>query len=431
MKQFLLGAFIAVVIMGLLWLWRAKKRREFWNYVSDALRAISKGNYQVRLYNTEGKSDGDVVASVNEMARVIEEQVQQLSQERDVLRHILHSMTTGVVYIASGGKVTAVNEAAERMFRRPAEQWRNREHTAAFGHYHLSAAIDNALLFGTDWHSELKLRDNLTVDVRLIVIPTSRERVGDTAYDVLVLLNDVSEWKRLERMRSEFVANVSHELKTPIAAIRGFAETLLDGDVDAETQQSFLRTIYDESNRMSNLVTDLLELSKLEGAEHLIQPGRVVLQEIVEQAVHRLRPEAEKHQVTLEAEPSGDLTVWGSAERLLQVFLNLLSNAIYYTPSGGKVTVWTDVLVDRVKVHVTDTGIGIPEADQERVFERFYRVDRARSRASGGTGLGLAIVKHIINAHGGQVGVSSEVGRGSDFWFTLSRLEGALQEVQS
>jgi two-component system phosphate regulon sensor histidine kinase PhoR len=255
--------------------------------------------------------------------------------------------------------------------------------------------------------------------------------VGDTAYDVLVLLNDVSEWKRLERMRSEFVANVSHELKTPIAAIRGFAETLLDGDVDAETQQSFLRTIYDESNRMSNLVTDLLELSKLEGAEHLIQPGRVVLQEIVEQAVHRLRPEAEKHQVTLEAEPSGDLTVWGSAERLLQVFLNLLSNAIYYTPSGGKVTVWTDVLVDRVKVHVTDTGIGIPEADQERVFERFYRVDRARSRASGGTGLGLAIVKHIINAHGGQVGVSSEVGRGSDFWFTLSRLEGALQEVQS
>lgn len=231
-------------------------------------------------------------------------------------------------------------------------------------------------------------------------------------------------------MRSEFVANVSHELKTPIAAIRGFSETLLDGDVDAETQASFLRTIYDESNRMGNLVTDLLELSKLEGAEHTIQPGPVVLQDIVDRAVQRLQPEAEKHQVKLATDPCGALTVWGNEDRLLQVFLNLLANAIYYTPPGGTVTVWTDVLIDRVKVHVTDTGIGIPVEDQQRVFERFYRVDRARSRASGGTGLGLAIVKHIISAHGGEVGVSSELGQGSDFWFTLSRLEGTMQEVQ-
>lgn len=171
MKQFFLGMAIAVVVLGVIWVWRAKKRREFWTYVSDALRAIAAGDYQVRVYGIQGKSDNDVAVSVNDMARVIEEQVHQLSQERDVLRHILHSMTTGVVYIASGGKVATVNEAAERMFRRPAEQWHDREHAAVFGHYHLSAAIDNALLFGTPWHSELKLRENLTVDVRLIVIP--------------------------------------------------------------------------------------------------------------------------------------------------------------------------------------------------------------------------------------------------------------------
>lgn len=431
MSAFFIGVAIGVIVLGAMWAWTAWKKRGFWSYVSDALRAIAAGDYQVRLYGLQGKSDNDVAASVNDMAKVIEEQVHQLSQERDILRHILQGMTTGVVYIVSGGMVTMVNEAAERMFRRPAEQWMQREHWALFGHYHLSAAIDNALLFGTTWQSELKLRDSLTVDVRLIVIQTPRDRNGEAAYDVLVLCTDVSEWRRLERMRSEFVANVSHELKTPIAAIRGFAETLLDGDVDETTQSSFLRTIYDESARMGNLVADLLELSKLEGAEHTIQPGRVVLREVVDRALQRLQPEAEKHEIDLAAEPFDDVTVWGNEDRLLQVFLNLLANAIYYTPAGGKVTVSIDVLIDRVKVHVTDTGIGIPADHRERVFERFYRVDRARSRASGGTGLGLAIVKHIVSAHGGEVGVSSEQGQGSDFWFTLSRLEGALQGVQS
>lgn len=429
MRSFLLGAAIGVAAITVLWAWQVLRRREFWSYVSDALRAIAAGDYQVRLYDLRGKTAGDVARSVNDMAKVIEEQVQQLSQERDILRHILHGMTTGVVYITSGGKVTTVNEAAERMFRRPAEQWLQREHWAVFGHYHLSAAIDNALLFGTTWRSELKLRENLTADVRLIVIQTHRERNSETAYDVLVLCTDVSEWRRLERMRSEFVANVSHELKTPIAAIRGFAETLLDGDVDGETQTSFLRTIYDESNRMGNLVSDLLELSKIEGAEYTANPGRIVLQDIIDRALHRLRAEADRHGIQLVSMPCREVTVWGDEDRLLQVFLNLMTNAIHYTSAGGQVTVNVEVLVDRVKVHVNDSGIGIPPEHQERVFERFYRVDRARSRASGGTGLGLAIVKHIVSAHGGEVGVSSESGTGSDFWFTLSRLEGTLQEV--
>ncbi|WDL98707.1 two-component system histidine kinase PnpS [Alicyclobacillus sp. ALC3] len=432
MIGFLVGFAVAVVLCGFIWLWQGRRRQAFWQYVTDALRAIASGNYQIHVYGVGGDADHPIVKSINDMTRVIQQHVEELSQERDVLQHILHSMTTGVVYIVGGGRVQMVNEAAERMFRKPAERWLDREHWGVFGHYHLSAAIDNALLFGTTWQSELKLRDDLTVETRLIVIQSVRRRTsGDSGYDALVLLTDVSEWRRLERMRSEFVANVSHELKTPIASIRGFAETLLDEDVDEPTQHSFLQTIYDESLRMSNLVSDLLELSKLEGTDRDLHPGRVRLPDIIAGALHRLQNEASRREIELIADPCDDLTVWGDQDKLLQVVLNLVSNAIYYTPEGGQIRIRYDVLVDRVKVHVTDSGIGIPPEHIERVFERFYRVDRDRSRASGGTGLGLAIVKHIIGAHGGEVGVSSEPGRGSDFWFTLSRLEGSLQEVNS
>jgi len=339
----------------------------------------------------------------------------------------LRSMTTGVVYIGANGRVQMVNEAAERMFRRPEQQWLNQEHWSVFRDYNLSAAIDRALLFGTGWQSELKLRDSMTADVRLIAIHTAqRGNSAKTAYDILLISNDVSEWRRLEVMRSEFVANVSHELKTPIAAIRGFAETLLDGDVDSEFAHSFLQTIYDEAFRMGNLVSDLLELSKLEGAEHTIQPHSIFLTSVIERAETNLKAVAEKHHVSLLMSPCGEVTVWADEEKILQVLLNLVTNAIHYTPEGGEITVWCDVLVDRVKVHVVDSGIGIPATDQTRVFERFYRVDRDRSRATGGTGLGLAIVKHIVSVHGGQVGVFSEIGKGSDFWFTLPRLEGTM-----
>lgn len=378
-------------------------------------------------------SDLGTAESIDRAAKMLRERVARLSQERDVLRHILHSMTTGVVYIAHGGRIRMVNEAAERMFRRPMEQWIDRDHWTLFRQYNLCAAIDNALLFGTTWHNELSLRDDLMVDIRLIALPVDAQlTVGVTSvFDVLLICNDVSEWRRLERMRSEFVANVSHELKTPIAAIRGFAETLLDGDVDAESQHSFLQTIYDESYRMGNLVSDLLELSKLEGEAHAIQPSSVDLAAVVDRAIQRLRGEAEKRNIHLEAVQGRDVTVWADEDKLLQVVLNLMTNAIHYTSEGGHISVRCDVLVDRVKVHVEDSGIGVSAEHQSRVFERFYRVDRDRSRASGGTGLGLAIVKHIIGAHGGQVGVTSAPGHGSDFWFTLSRLEGAIPESSS
>ncbi|GMA56854.1 hypothetical protein GCM10025858_13570 [Alicyclobacillus sacchari] len=187
----------------------------------------------------------------------------------------------------------------------------------------------------------------------------------------------------LERMRSEFVANVSHELKTPIAAIRGFAETLLDGGVDEEVQQKFLQTIYDESMRMGNLVSDLLELSKLEATDSRVDPVAVNLYVVLERALDRIGPTASERGIRIVTPSRDSVQVWAEPDLLLQVFLNLLANAIHYSPPGSTIRVTWDVLVDRIKVHVQDNGIGIPRESLDRVFERFYRVQKDRSRASG------------------------------------------------
>ncbi|GGJ03494.1 hypothetical protein GCM10010885_10940 [Alicyclobacillus cellulosilyticus] len=359
-----------------------------------------------------------------ELAAAAQEQVDSLRRERDVLVEILQRMTTGVVYLDAHGQVRLINHAAERMFRRPAAQCVGAEHWAAIGHYTLCTMVDRALLFGEPWQGELQLRDDLRVMAHVVPL-TLDASPHPLARHALVLVNDVSQWHRLERMRSDFVANVSHELKTPITAIRGFVETLLEGDVDPEAEQEFLRVILDEAVRMEALVADLLTLSKLEAEDARVQLEPVPLAEVVQSALVRVQGEAARRGLAVRAEGVEGITVWADEGQLLQVLLNLLTNAIHYTPAGGEVRVYAERLVDRVKVHVVDTGIGIAPEHLPRIFERFYRVDKDRSRLTGGTGLGLAIVKHIVSLHGGEVGVASEPGKGSDFWFTLAALDPA------
>ena len=399
--------------------------RRFFQEILAMFSAFQAGGYSRRIHvSSISRLLRQKAKQLNDIARLVEDEIGELSQERDVLHHILQSMTTGVVYIGQNGNVQMVNAAAQRMFRRPLEQWMNRQHWTIFQNHTIGDAVDNALLFAAEWVGELMLRENMTLSLRIIpIVPSTRGSYrGEASYDVLLLSNDVSEYRRLETMRSEFVANVSHELKTPIAAIRGFSETLLDEDVEPQLRQRFLQTIYDESNRMGALVSDLLELSKLEAEEHRMNFTRLRLDEVTHRAFDRLHNVSETRNVSLRLVSEGQLTVWADENMLLQVFLNLLGNALTYSPPGSEVIVSYEELVDRVKVHVQDNGMGIPEEHLARVFERFYRVHRDRSRASGGTGLGLAIVKHIVSVLGGEVGVSSQVEQGSDFWFILSRL---------
>jgi len=240
-------------------------------------------------------------------------------------------------------------------------------------------------------------------------------------FSLMLFLQDITEEKRVETIKRDFVANVSHELRTPLASIKGYSETLLDGAMDdRETLSEFLRVIDRHATRMSRLIDDLLILSRLESHQMTIVASPIDLGELVSSTVKGFEKQARDKGITLSVTVPQELSkALGDRDRLEQVMVNLLDNAIKYTPSGGKVMVCACQEDAFIRVDVADTGIGIPEADISRIFERFYRVDKARSRELGGTGLGLAIVKHIIQGHNGRLHVESTPGKGSVFSFSI------------
>ena len=238
--------------------------------------------------------------------------------------------------------------------------------------------------------------------------------------EYLIVLRELTELRRLERVRRDFVANVSHELRTPLTSIRAMAETLLEGArLDENVAPRFLQTIMRESDRLVRLSADLLDLSRVEARG--IEKRPIDLAALVADVVSRLSAQAEKADITLANTIRSPLDVSADRDEMAQVLVNLLDNAIAYSPRGGVVTFSTHEAAETVTIFVADTGIGILSHDIPRLFERFYRADKARSRASGGTGLGLSIVKHIVENHGGTVGVESEYNKGSVFSFTLPK----------
>lgn len=267
---------------------------------------------------------------------------------------------------------------------------------------------------------EIEINENgRYFNVRFVPLKENRD------FCLLLFLQDITEEKRVETIKKDFVANVSHELRTPLASIKGYSETLLDGGLDeADTAKEFLRVIDRHATRMSRIIDDLLVLSKLESHQMTIVSSCVDFKELISSTGKSFAKQAMDKGITLKVLIPEDLPeVYGDRDRLEQVFVNLLDNAIKYTPSGGSVNLSVKASNGRVLVYVEDTGIGIPAEDIPRIFERFYRVDKARSRDMGGTGLGLAIVKHIVHGHNGTLSVQSTLGKGSMFSCTLKACE--------
>jgi two-component system phosphate regulon sensor histidine kinase PhoR len=238
---------------------------------------------------------------------------------------------------------------------------------------------------------------------------------------VLLVLHDLTESERLDRVRQDFVANVSHELRTPLTSIRGYAETLLDGGLeDVEHREGFVRIIRDQTERLQALAEDLMSLAELERPGAPLRLQTFDLREPAERQTAAFRDRARRVGLTVELEAPVPLEVTADRARLEQVLANLLDNAVKYTERGG-VSVRLGGDATHAWCEVEDTGPGIPDEDQPRIFERFYRVDKARSREQGGTGLGLSIVKHVVGLHGGEVSVSSTPGQGSIFRFEIPR----------
>lgn len=393
--------------------------------ITNITRKIAEGAYDERIYQRGRDELGVMADSINQMAARISEQIEDLTQQKGKVEGILTHLVSGVFVVDRSGRVTMVNPAAEKMIGVKADEMLQKWHWEAGGNFGLSTLIDEAILVGTAQKKEVTFYKpgERTVDVYITPIHSNYSRIAGA----VVLLHDVSDWRRLERMRSEFVANVSHELRTPITAVRGFSETLLDGAMDDPViTKQFLQIINDESERLTRLINELLELSKIESGHIQFRHEPVDLVKLVERTVVRYNHQAEQSGLTIRTElPEQPVELIADGDRVAQVLINLLGNAIAYTTTGGVVTVGVENAGSDVVLRVEDTGIGIPEEDLPRLFERFYRVDKARARRSGGTGLGLAIVKHIVEGHHGRVVVTSEVGKGSCFRVYLPKEQNA------
>lgn len=412
-------ALAAVVAVGLSLVLASVSSRALREMARAATR-IGSGDTSVRIPVTSRDEAGYLAQVMNRMAGRIESQLAAVAGEKNRLDAILRGMGEGVIVTGNDGVVTLVNPAFLSLFRIEGEV-EGRPLVEISRHPALHAGFRAVLESGAERTEEVRIDTGNEKDLLVHWVPLADE---GGLQGIVAVFHDITDLKRLERVRRDFVANVSHELRTPVAVIKGYAETLLGGpgEVDAATSQRFLTVIHTHAERLGNLTADLLSLSEMESGGARLRQAPLRIAEVVADALALLETRGAEGRLTMEiAIPPEVPEVLADREKILQVLINLLDNAVKYTPPGGTVRVTAAVAGDRVTVSVADSGVGIPPADQERIFERFYRVDVARSREQGGTGLGLAIVKHLVQMHGGAVDVAANPGGGSVFSFTLPR----------
>lgn len=386
-----------------------------------AAKRMAEGDFSLRTYTTHQDEVGVLGLALNRMAQQLKETIDEVSMGKSKLESVLASMVSGVIFVSGDGRIDLINPAAKKILGIERNVLVGRPQAEVIRNYDLSTLVSRVLKNREAVHEELLLLSPHEKTVEVNITPIHGQ--GEQNLGVVVVLHDITEIRKLERMRADFVANVSHELKTPVTSLKGYAETLLDGALDdPETAREFVKIILNEAERLRLLIHDLLELSKIESK---VDPVRMVsfnLSELLKNLAVKFKPQVEEKQVRFAlVVPEPPVYALGDPDRIEQVMINLIDNAIKYTPPGGQVEVRVSERENDVLVEVVDTGIGIPEQDLSRIFERFYRVDKARSRKLGGTGLGLAIVKHILEAHNTQIQVESTLGRGSRFYFTLPK----------
>lgn len=439
----IIGAAVAALLTGLLvglgyWLtalapalaafylaWQAVRRAQA---VRAGIAMLREATAQLPEGDLPGMSTAPGVdlarlaAALDEMNSRVREQLGKLEHDRDRLGAVFTSMRDAVIALGKTGRIALINPVAERLFEVRADEVVGKSVLVVIRHHDLAKAMHTTMERGTPATLEFETFEVPPRHFQAEVAPVHSVR-GELSGAVAVL-HDVTELRRLERVRTEFVANVSHELRTPITSIKGFLETLLDGAMnDPDTCRHFLTVLSDEADRLTHLVNDLLDLSRLE--EDLSTPVMEILdlQAEAEWAIELMAPLAHEKGLSIEQTITDPLLVPAQQEMLRQALINLLDNAIKYTPAGGRVWIEGTASNDgsQALISICDTGPGIPSEHLGRLFERFYRVDKARSRAVGGTGLGLSIVKHIVERHGGKVWAESKLGKGSRFTISLPR----------
>jgi two-component system phosphate regulon sensor histidine kinase PhoR len=367
---------------------------------------------------------GSLSKAIGEMDIQLKNTIEEISREKDYLQTILKGMMEGVLVVDEKKHIKMMNEALRSLLavssdvadKTPLEIIRN----AA-----LESAIERVLQGGKSEAFEMEVPDagGKTLEVNVVAISSASEDSDGTVLGAIAVFHDITRLKRLEKIRQDFVANVSHELRTPLTTIKGYAETLLEGAIKEDVASQFVQVINRHADRLTKIVEDLLTLSKIESREFSLKPEGLSISELINSTLDVVKEEADKKGMSISwSESIPSLFMVGDRKGLEQVLINLLDNAIKYGREGGniKISVCENPNAE-IQISVEDDGIGIPKEDLPRIFERFYRVDKGRSKELGGTGLGLSIVKHIIQAHGGNVWAESQIGKGSTFYLTLPK----------
>jgi two-component system phosphate regulon sensor histidine kinase PhoR len=387
--------------------------------IKQGAQAFARGDLGSRLPVPDTEELSELARSLNRMAENLTGRIQEAMNRRRELEAVHSSMQEGVIAIDNQEKIITINEAAARIFNFPVPELKNRSVLEVARNYDLQRFI----------HTALSTRDPVEDDVR---IHQDRERIlnvhssalldsRDERIGTLIILHDITRIRRLEKMHKDFAANVSHELKTPLTTIKGFIETLQAmPDGTPEDRAGFLKILEKNVNRMIELVNDLLALSHLERLEGSgVRFAENPLSVLIQGAVTTCGPLAEKKGIQIQAACPEDLTVRVDPVLMEQAIVNLVENAVKYSPEGARVEITARDTGKDIAIEVIDSGTGIAAEHLPKIFNRFYRVDRGRSRQEGGTGLGLAIVKHIIQYHNGQITVSSSPGKGTTFHIRL------------
>jgi len=418
-------AFSGLVIAGfatLLSLLGSHRIRRPIEEIRRGAERFSRGDFQQPLPVSAIKEIGDLSETLNTMAQEMQKTLSKITEQRNELGAVLSSMAEGVLAMDMEERILGMNHAASVIFECDPKQVQGRTIQEVIRHPDLQSLVTKALASEEAVERDVVLysKEERVLNGHATILRDGEgKRVG-----VLVVLNDITRLRKLENIRKDFVANVSHEIKTPITAIKGFVETLRDGAMQSpQDAERFLGIIQNHVLRLESLVEDLLSLSRIEEEtekEEIILEEKP-LKEVLAGALQLCQVKAEPKQISMELSCSDDVAARINSSLLEQAVVNLLDNAVKYSEQGKTIRVQTEATPQEILIRVRDEGYGIEKQHLERLFERFYRVDKARSRKLGGTGLGLAIVKHIMEAHGGRVSVESQLGRGSTFTLHLPR----------
>ena len=375
--------------------------------ISDAEKMVSDEN---KLENQKNKDADEVVNAFNMMTEELKENLNEMTRQKKQIETMILHMTDGIIAFNMQGQVILVNPAATRLLRLLPQ---DKDFNTIFNRKIFLDINMEKIIYLEDWTSS---EQKITVGDRVLNMFFAQFKdENDRPAGIMVLIQDITEHVKLDNMRKEFVADVSHELKTPITSIMGYADTLLEGEYDKETQNRFLNVIAEEARRMAKLVTDLLTLSRFDNNQILQEKVKFDLGALVKQCQEKVQIEIDKKGHKVECFVTADVpNVYADKEGIERVVLNILTNSIKYTPDGGIIKIYVGFVYNDAYIKVIDNGLGIPEEDLSRIFERFYRVDKARTRQMGGTGLGLSIAKEILDKNNGTIDIKSEKGKGTE-----------------